>query len=431
MPDPIVISINPDWVDPTTKDSCKYSPVVVPKVQTPGAILAMQEALKTRISTCKSLASIIQDVRLPDTSWFSFLRAGPSHEPHLRPSNVPVIVISGGSARKLAADLSSSYSLAWHPINLRSEPLYLLVHKLDFNNYARAMAGIMSQFRNMHLIGWDGSGMTGFGAARAAALAFADTLPYRPKRILMMDQDVIQTETTRHTNPEVHTNLLNKHATKPIVGLGVGYPTRVPAPGRITNKGKTIDGFHVTFGQESRPEGLTDFNSPAQQFVSILAPFRSRAPRKVHPRTQETTQAKKDDGMYPSYMVAGGEDMLMGMQLGLTEDDINTALLNAKIQKKALSGAPDPTNEYWNGARVTTLARLYDIEKSTVLFLDDTKKQMTLDEFLTLLQTNGLIKSHPSAESYNVSACVIERIILRLHKLGRFPVEVDSTVFDR
>jgi len=402
MSNKIVLARNPSWVDPGTRPECKYSPVIVAKEQTPDAIRTMQDALIKRIETCRGLAGP------KDNSWFSFLRAGPSHEPHLRSSNVPVIVISGGSAKKLAIDLSTDYSLAWHPINLRNEPLYLLVHKLDFNNYAQAMAGLMAQYRNMHLIGWDGTGMTGFGAARAASLAFADTLPYRPQRILMMDQDVIQTEASRHTNPTVHNKLMNKHGAKPIVGLGVGYPTRVPVPRPFSNTPAPV---------------LADFNSPAQQFVSIQAPFRKR--------TQRTLLAPeiKDDGIYPAYMVAGGEDMLMGMQLKLNEDDRNVALLPGRILKKGLQGPQDNSNAYWNEARVTTLRTLFEAEKNTPLIFEN--EPMSLGELMESFVQEGWIQQHPGPDSYTASACVIERIILRLHKLGEFPANIDSTVFNR
>ncbi len=394
MPEPIVVARNPEWVDPATRLACKYSPVVVAKVQTDGAIGTMQAALRNRIQICQRLAGQERD------RWFSFRRAGPFHEPHLRSSNVPVIVISGGSAKKLAQDLGTDYSLAWHPINLRNEPLYLLVHKLDFNNYAEAMSGLMSRYRNMHLIGWDGRSMTGFGAARAAALAFADTLPYRPKRILMMDQDVIQTEATRHTRPAVHKQVQSLHRQSGVVGLGVGYPTRVEVP--------------KPFEQTPAPSP-GDFNSPAQQFVSIQAPFRERKPGA--------------DGIYPVYMVAGGEDMLMGMELGLIKDDRNTSLLGDRILKKGLQGPADTSNDYWNKARPRTLQELFNSEKETPLVFEG--KPMSMDGLMSHFVVEKWLKEHPNSESHNVSACVIERIILRLHKLGKFPAEIDGTVFNR
>ncbi|WP_372875418.1 hypothetical protein [Pseudomonas sp.] len=415
MPDPIALVRNPEWMDASTRPACKYSPVVVHKAQTPGAIVSMQDALKKRIAVCKSMAGAKND------TWFSFLRAGPSHEPHLRSSNVPVIVISGGSAKKLAIDLCSDYSLAWHPINLRNEPLYLLVHKLDFNNYAQAMSRVMAQFRNMHLIGWSGGGMTGFGAARAAALAFADTLPYRPQRILMMDQDVIQTEVTRHTNPIVQRQLDGIHQTKRIAGLGVGYPTRVPVPKQVFPReikaGDRVVGIREPIPAPNKP----DFNSPAQQFVSIQAPF-----RKIAQKTPGLVAM--DDGIYPAYMVGGGEDMLMGMQQQLNEGDENAALLPGRILKKALPAKPqDKSNEYWNTARVNTLAALYAAEKDTRI--DFEGKSMTIELLIKYFFDLGCLTDLNGPDAHNASACIIERIILRLHKLGAFPADVDGTVF--
>jgi hypothetical protein len=70
-------------------------------------------------------------------------------------------------------------------MNVRNEPICLFVHSLDYKTYASTLGDVLGRFRNVHLIGWNGGAMTGFGAARCAALAFADTLPYRPQRILM------------------------------------------------------------------------------------------------------------------------------------------------------------------------------------------------------------------------------------------------------
>jgi hypothetical protein len=401
---PIRVEENPAWTSPATRLANKYSPVIVTKNQGAPAVESMQEVLRKRIRTCQTLG-LMRDKTLDSCGWFSFIRGGPSHEPHLRSTNVPVIVISGGSANKIAADLARDYSLAWHPMNLRNEPLYLLVHRRDYDTYAAALAGAMGRFRNMHLIGWDGGRMTGFGAARAAALAFADSLPYRPKRILMMDQDVIQTEGTRHTRPELVDAVERKHLEtgKPVVGLGVGYPTRVPLP-------KTP--FKHDLGQPTKP----DLNSPAQQFVSIQAPFRQR--------TRDGS-----DGIYPAYMVAGGEDMLMGMQLKLMTADENVTLLGEKILKKELKGEADTPNAYWNKARVDTLQALFEAEKDTQVQYDGTV--MSLDDLMKTFVRLGWVASHPSAESYGVSACVVERIILRLHKEGNFPSDVDTSVFNR
>lgn len=399
MGDPIRLEMNKDWVSKETRPACKYAPVGVSKNPSPGATVSMQGVLKRRIKTCQELG-LMRGSKLDECGWFSFRRSGPSHEPHLRPSSVPVIVISGGSANKIAADLKRDYSLAWHPMNVRNEPIYLLVHSLDYKTYASALGDVLGRFRNMHLIGWDGGAMTGFGAARAAALSFADTLPYRPQRILMMDQDVVKTEGTRHDKPGMRDKVERAHAKtgKPIIGYGVGYPTREAVPGFLENT------------NQPKPE---DFNSPAQQFVSIQAPFRKR----------------RDDGIYPPYMVAGGEDMLMGLQLELSNGPRNDALLGEKIIKKELKGDADKPNAYWIKARVETLKALFEVEKDTQVEFDG--KVMSLDGLMSLFVGKKWIDSHPSADSYNVSSCVIERIILRLHKEGRFPPEENGAVFNR
>jgi hypothetical protein len=291
---------------------------------------------------------------------------------------------------KIARDLNSDHSLAWHPDNVRGQPLYLLVHRLDYSTYEVALQSLLAKYRNMHLIGWHGGNMTGFGAARAAALAFADSLTYRPRKILLMDQDVVQTENTRHTNPSVQKAVqrLHRQSGSPIVGFGVGYPTRQAVPRPF---------------QSTPTPGAGDFNSPVQQFVCIEAPFRK----------------KGDDGLYPAYMVAGGEDMLVGFQLGLTQKDRNIALLGGRIVKKELMGPADTPNAYWNEARVDTLKALYEVEQKTQVNFDGA--DITLGRLMSLFTSRGWLKGHPSPDSYNASACVIERIILRLHKIGKFP----------
>lgn len=385
---PISMVRNPDWVDPEKRMACKYSPVVVDEVSDGNVIKSMQAVLDNRINTCRELS---MDRALPsDGSWFSFVRGSQLHEPHLHAGTVPTLVISGGSANKLAAELAKDYSLAWHPKNVRSdlnraEPVYLIVHKMDYPNYASAMKEAFELYPNLHLVGWDGGKLTGFGAARASALAFADTLPYRPERIVMVDQDVVKTEQTRHTNPLVQKNVEQLHQTteRPIVGYGVGYPTRQPIP--------------LPFSKVIAPEE-PDLNSPAQQFVSIKAPFRMRW----------------DDGIYPPYMVAGGEDMLMGLELGLIQDKKNSVLLNERIIKKELKGSPDVPNVYWNEGRAKTLKELFEAERHTPVVFEGEK--MSLDDLMSKFKDNGWIRSHPSEESYNVAACVIERIILRFNK---------------
>lgn len=410
---PIRLERNDSWINPNTRLSCKYSPVVVSKKPTDDEIKVMQEVLKNRINICKELAK--KRKQSDQVGWFSFIRGSRSHEPSLKSDNVPVIVISGGSAKKLAAELSKDYSLAWHPMNLRNEPLYLLVHSLDYDSYASALNEMIWQFRNMHLIGWNGGAMAGFGAALAAALAFADTLPYRPKRILMVDQDVVQTEDTRHTSPTVQNAIKRAHkeTKKTVIGFGVGYPTRGELPKYPFKKSTSDPGTGYLIPREIPTFGKDDFNSPTQQFVSIEAPFRS----------------KMNDGIYPAYMVGGGEDMLMGMQLELTQQDRNITLLEAKILKKELKGEVDTPNAYWNEARVEALRQLFEGEKDTLVTFDN--ESMSLDELMSYFVKQGWIKSHRSADSYNVSACIIERIILRLHKEGNFPVETINAVFNR
>ncbi|MGL4859639.1 MAG: hypothetical protein ACRC5A_07885 [Enterobacteriaceae bacterium] len=284
-----------------------------------------------------------------------------------------------------------------------NEPVYLIVHKDDFQYYADTLADTMDNYPNLQLIGWDGGAMTGFGAARCAALAFADTLAYHPTRIIMMDQDVMQTEGTRHTRPDLIREVEKFHQETglPVLGYGVGYPTRVEMPKPFTEIPAPID---------------DDFNSPTQQFVSVSAPFRNRMA----------------DGIYPAYMVAGGEDMLMGLKQNLYEKSEkkakNRTLLNSKIVKKELKGEADTPNTYWNQTHVNTLKTLYEAEKNTLINFEN--KQMTLDQLMSLFMERGWISAHPSPESYNVMACIIERMILRLKKEGKFPKDEDSTIFN-
>ncbi len=404
MSAPITIQRNPNWIDLAKRPTCKYAPVIVAKDQSPDAVQSMKKVLETRVNICRLLATQNDNPNLNGTGWFSFLRAGPSHEPHLRSGNVPVVVISGGNALKIARELDANFSLAWHPMNLRNEPLYLLVHALDFRPYQYALSSIMTRFRNMHLIGWDGGKMTGFGAARAAALAFADSLPYRPQRILLMDQDVVQTEGTRHTRPDVEDKVaaLHDRLGKPIVGLGVGYPTRESVPKPFA---------------DVRFPGEKDFTSPSQQFVSIQAPFRQRPANTPHPYLMNSNYAKTDDGIYPAFMVAGGEDMLMSYELELIQDDHNDTLRHDRIVKKALQGPNDQNNLYWNNARVETLDRVFRAEKYTSL--DFEGAVCTLDELMQKFYLLGWQGRHPSPDTYNHAACVIERIILRYFKIAQ------------
>ncbi|WP_236248852.1 hypothetical protein [Pseudomonas syringae] len=383
---PIQLKCNPRWANPETRPACKYSPVKVSESTSKETMDSMQAVLDNRINECRKLA---MDRAIPgDGSWFSFIRGPQLHEPHLNKATVPAFVISGGSAHKLAAELTKDYSLAWHPKNMRgargrrAEPIYLLVHKMDYPTYASTMKEVIEHYPNLHLIGWDGGGLTGFGAARAAALAFADTLPYRPERIMMIDQDVVKTEQTRHTNPIIKNKVESLHQTieQPIVGYGVGYPTRQATPS--------------PFSKTPTPRP-SDLDGPAEQFVSIRAPF-----------------LREGDGIYPPYMVAGGEDMLMSKQLKLSNDHRNVALQQEMIIKKELEGPADRPNPYWDKGRINTLKALFDAEKNIMIEFEG--QHINLDALLRKFEANGWISSHPSDESYNVAACIVERIILRL-----------------
>ncbi len=404
---PISLQPNPQWVDPKTRAACKYSPVLVGKTKDPDTIKRMQEVLLNRLGVCKELAAGT-DKYVSEKWLFSFIGRNENRESRLTKNNVPVIVISGGSANKIADDLAKDYSLAWHPKTQRDEPVYLLVHRRDYETYNQALKHVLEENKNMHLIGWDCGSLTGFGAVRGAALALADTLPYQPEKILMADQDVIQTEGTRHTSPDIQRRVNGLHVKtgKPIVGFGVGYPTRVAVPERI-------------FARPPTKENIAeeDLNSPTQQFVSIKAPFRNQ-----------------DAGIYPLYMVSGGEDMLMGKKLELTLKDENgkeknTTLINdAKILKKTISGKPDTPNAYWNKARVNTLKKLFEAEKNTPVEFNGEK--MSLDKLMQLFVKEGWVKpaSDESGDFYNTASCIIERIILRLHTSGGFPSDIYSSV---
>ncbi|MFO2463435.1 hypothetical protein OOJ96_19680 [Pseudomonas sp. 15FMM2] len=388
---PITVERNPQWINPETRPACKYSPVKVSDLPQKNALTnireettkSMQAVLDNRISTCRELA---MERGTPSAgSWFSFIRGAQLHQPQLNKRTVPAIVLSGGSASKLTADLSKDYSLAWHPKNMRNEPVYLLVHKMDYPTYASTMKETLEKYPNLHLIGWDGGKLTGFGAARASAIAFADSLAYRPERVMMIDQDVVKTEQTRHTHPAVRAKVANLHQTtnQPVVGYGIGYPSRQSSP--------------PPFGETLPPDPSSDLNGPAEQFVSITAPFRKQW----------------EDGIYPPYMVAGGEDMLMSKQLGLSKNGRNVALPEHRIIKKELKGPADTPNVYWNEGRTQTLKALFEAEKNTLVEFENQK--MSLDDLMHKFVENGWIDSHPSVESYNTSACVIERIILRLN----------------
>ncbi|WP_133470982.1 hypothetical protein [Paraglaciecola marina] len=403
----IVLKSNPDWINPDTRPACKYAPVKVDKSQTPEAIKNMQQALLNRIRLCRNLASRRNNL-LISSNWFSFLKAGKGHEPHLKPSSLPIIVLSGGNSNRLKNELTQSYNLAWHPVNVRAEPVYLLVHRIEFKKYVAALRGVLATYRNFHIIGWDGGSLTGFGAARAAGLAFADSLGYCPRRVILMDQDVVHSNRTRIFNYGVGSKVEREHYRRelPVLGLGVGFPTRF-SPQELSDR------YMARLQGEDTIPKPDDFNSPAQQAVSILAPFRDRQ-----------SEVLFADGVYPPYMVAGGEDMLMGFQLGLNSHP-RGHIISGEIAKKSLEGPGDSNNKHWNVLRVDMLKYLYNNEKKTkVLWYG---KPQTIETVLGILIASRNLSPKP-AEVYNTSACIIERIILRLHKLNQFP-EVDTRIF--
>ncbi|MEA5385623.1 hypothetical protein [Vibrio parahaemolyticus] len=178
----------------------------------------------------------------------------------------------------------------------------------------------------------------------------------------------------------------------------LGYPTRqeVPSP----------------FSKGEAPT-VADFNSPTQQFVSIASPFRGRL----------------SDGIYPAYMVTGGEDMLMGLDLKLIENEHNNSILNERIVKKELKGSTDSPNKYWNENRIETLKELFESEKNTMFLFEG--NSVTLDGLMQLFVDKGWVSSHPSPESYNTASCIIERVILRRKKLVNNETISDNTIFNR
>nr|WP_314530569.1 hypothetical protein [uncultured Pseudomonas sp.] len=390
---PIRLKPNPLWINPETRLAYKYSPVKVPEPAHEGVSQSMRAVLLNRIETCRTLAGE-RSFSGDNSNWLSFIRGPQLNEAHFNQDTVPALVISGGSANKLAADLRNDYSLAWHPKNMRvgldgrSDPVFLIVHKLDYPTYTSVLSDALESYPNLRIIGWDGAKLTGFGAARAAALGFADSLPWRPERLMMIDQDVVTTEQTRHSNPTVRRRVENLHqaTNQPVVGFGVGYPTRQTPP--------------LPFRDTEQPKP-SDWDGPAEQFVSLRAPYRRN----------------RGDGIYDPYMVAGGEDMLMSKKLGLSKEGRNTAQVQEKIIKKELKGPPDVPNTYWSEGRVQTLKALFEAEKNTLVAFEG--ESMTLDSLMSKFVVNGWVSSHPSVDSYTAAACIVERIILRLASESR------------
>ena len=363
--------------------------------------------LTNRINICRRLA--LRPDKLGGHTSFGFNRNAcrTIHSMKLKSTNIPIIVNSTGAAARIAKDLLSNYSLAWHPENARDEPVYLLVHKFEFEYYRQALSKV--EYKNFYLISWDGGQMSGFGAARAAAMAFADALPYRPKQILLMDQDVILTEQTRHTNPVVKKALLQAQ-------IKAGYPQKTTIIG--FGKGNTKRVPVLSFkNQLNPPENTRSYTSraPIQQIVAITAPFVDR----------------HTDGIYPSFMVAGGEDMLMNYKQGLiTRLNGNTSFLDATILKKELaadSEHPEPPNPYWGNTQLNTLKKLYDIEKGYKVSLKGFSG--TIEQLILSFIREGVIKD-TKTDIYNTSANIVERILIFLYRSKFLPSMFDDSVFD-
>lgn len=419
--EPIEVKLNPQWINPETRLQCKYSPVTVPKGQRPQAQGSMRGVWEDRIAVCKELASGGKE----SDSWLSFRRSNTIQVKGASPKTVPAIVISGGAAGKIKTELnreairetgkqfieSLDSKVVWHPGYNGGEPVYLMVHKDEYDNYKNVLGDELEKFKNLSLVGWDGGELAGFGPARVAATTFADSLEYQPERFMMIDQDVVLTKNTNPALEKVKTSVEEMHArfgkAKPIVAYGVGEPTRFSIEEISAARGGTV------VRSEPDSEEIRKFNSPAQQFVSIKTGVRH-------------SSIVGNDGIYPAYMIAGGEDMLMGQILNLTEDDVNAVLRDAQIYKKNLMGNYDATNGGKN-SRVKTLEHIYEREKNTELKFEG--KNMTLEDLMKEFVSREYIKE---SDIPNTAACVVERIILRADKeLGGNSNRPDGTVFMR
>lgn len=415
----IGLSLNNTWVKDRAKQ--KYTPVAVASTKDASVKSKMMEVVRRRVELCQKLAYVRND-SIDNCSWFSFLRPDAMLERNLRPKNVPIFVLSGGSSQKIQAELAKPLArpeerhfLAWHPEMVRGEPVYLMVHTSEYTTYTQTLASELQKYHNLFVVGWDGGRMTGFGAARLAALSYAETLAYKPAKILMCDQDVVMAETTRHTAPDVAKSVDALHDKgKQVVGYGVGFPTREPS----------LPTFSETYGEGAKPkksfEDQAKLNtgrnvaSPVQQFVSIMAPFR-----------------KKNHEIYPAYMVAGGEDMLMSEKEGAYDTSHgknNEAVIkDAKIMKKELAGTGDTPNAYWNEHRQTTLNELYKEEQKTQIYYKNEKSAITIGQLCDKFVSKKYISDKEKAQT---SALIIERIILKAYQIGAWPADLSDSVFD-
>lgn len=409
----IKLAKNPNWINKTTRPAWKYSPVTVSNPTSDGEKLAMAAVVERRVKACQDLA-LVRKSGLEHSAWFGFLH-DQMRERNLRPHNVPIFVLSGGNAKRIKNEFDNArgYTLAWHPATARNEPVYLFVHKSDYQTYRKTLGAEFAQYRNLFLVGWDGGELTGFGAARAAVLSYADNLPYRPQRLLMMDQDVVAVESTRHTEPNVAQSILDMHEKtgKPVIGYGVGYAERATSIPSTAAQLKDDDAYKKAVKQ-GKPSALT----PTQQYVSIKAPFR-----------------KKDDGVYPAFMVAGGEDMLMTQRTdSYTRNSggkvqANATIRREKIFKKQLTGEGDTPNKYWTEDRMVTLDKLFEAEKATPVSYGGV--ETTLGDLCASFVRDGHISE---GEKSGTSALIVERIILKANQTdGAWPRQYDGTVLNR
>jgi hypothetical protein len=429
-----VVALDPHgaWLDKGTRGACKYAPVKVARRQSADALASMRSVRARRIEICRALAtlSFSRDGDILDkppevrNTWLTFLRSGPCIMPSRTVTGVPLIVISGGSAQLIAHELSASQgNLAYDPHIMYRNPIYLVVHRLDYDSYVRALRPMLGRYKNLRIIGWSGGAMAGFGAARAAALAFADNLPGAPARVVMLDQDVVRSDLPsgwadadgRFIQPEQ------------ILGLGIGYPERF-SPSVLALAEKRWIGVGVgdpTDEQRAylQQPSLDDLNSPAQQAVSIRRPFR------------EPGSALFRDGYYPPYMVSGGEDMLMGQLLHSVQRQVSS-IPSVKITKKNMANSSWTTEEiptfplghnaYWMGLRVAVLGYLYELEKG--LRISYGNKAMTIEQLMDQFVAEGHIGR---GEVTNTSASIIERIILRNEKLQPSSTASTARIFQR
>lgn len=403
---PIALKLNGRWLKNTGegKTANKYRPIAVLFHQKPGHQEAIKRILDRRVAICHDLAA--QSSGSSNCSWLSFVRPPEHSERHLGSHTVPALVLTSGSAGKIAEELKRNHELAWHPANMRNEPVYLVLHKAELSHYQDSLRDALSTYKNLHLVGWDGGELTGFGAARAAALAFADSLSYSPDRIIMMDHDVVLTNDTRPTNPRVTQRVESLHQStgKRIVGYGTGYGQRSSAVPRTAG---VVD--HAL----GKPKA-TQLITPTQQFVSIKAPFRDldSAP----------------DGLYPPYMVSGNEDHVMTMSQGIMGEEKNTTITRHRISKKTLEGTESHPNLYGSELRPRTLEQLFESEKDTPVEFEH--QTMTLEALVTLFAERGWIESHPSPESHQLSSLIIEKIIIKLLSNDADPMQRPEAIFN-